>query len=100
MVWFNYGSSIQPDNVLPCLLRVRPTNLEEMKYIEGYHAKVLCKDLGPQGGYITLFFFEYIGSVLLYPSFYFTNALPCKSEPEVNPAANRASGSFKFQLRV
>ncbi|KAL2650310.1 hypothetical protein R1flu_018438 [Riccia fluitans] len=55
--------------------QTRPTVLDSGKklkeYFEGNQGKVLFKDLGPQVGYSTLFFFEYIGPLVIYPIFYF-----------------------------
>ncbi|CAM6083837.1 unnamed protein product [Calypogeia fissa] len=55
--------------------QVRPTVLDDSKqlkdYFEGNYGKILFKDLGPQVNYKTLFFFEYVGPLVIYPIFYF-----------------------------
>lgn len=40
-------------------------------FSEGSEYKVNFKDLGPQVKYSTLFFFEYVGPLFIYPIFYF-----------------------------
>ena len=55
--------------------QTRPTVLSRDKKLNDYftssNAKVVFKDLGPQVKYSTLFFFEYLGPLLIYPVFYF-----------------------------
>nr|QKE45402.1 enoyl-CoA reductase [Salvinia cucullata] len=55
--------------------QTRPTVLSGDKklneYVTSAHFKVVFKDLGPQVKYSTLFFFEYLGPLLIYPIFYF-----------------------------
>ncbi|BBM99041.1 very-long-chain enoyl-CoA reductase [Marchantia polymorpha subsp. ruderalis] len=90
--------------------QVRPTVLESGKklkeYIEGNHAKVLFKDLGPQVGYSTLFFFEYIGPLLLYPIFYFYPAiytyfgLPLRKEVHQAQTWALYAWSFHYSKRI
>lgn len=40
-------------------------------FLQGSDQKVILKDLGPQVKYSTLFFFEYLGPLFIYPLFYF-----------------------------
>ncbi|CAK9225292.1 unnamed protein product [Sphagnum troendelagicum] len=53
----------------------RPTVLEGGKKLKDYFSnqnpQVVFKDLGPQVAYKTLFFFEYLGPLIIYPIFYF-----------------------------
>jgi hypothetical protein len=55
----------------------RPIVLNYKKSLEDYchgnldHLTVVFKDLGPQVSYRTLFFFEYLGPLILYPIFYY-----------------------------
>ncbi|KAH0676714.1 hypothetical protein KY285_024515 [Solanum tuberosum] len=55
----------------------RPTVLHYQKSLSEYtkgstgELTVVFKDLGPQVKYSTLFFFEYLGPLLLYPIFYY-----------------------------
>lgn len=55
----------------------RPTVLHYQKSLNEYtkgstsELTVVFKDLGPQVKYSTLFFFEYLGPLLLYPIFYY-----------------------------
>lgn len=55
--------------------QTRPTVLVSDKklpdYATGPELKILFKDLGPQVKYSTLFFFEYVGPLFIYPIFYF-----------------------------
>jgi very-long-chain enoyl-CoA reductase len=52
----------------------RPTALEGSKKLKDYFSnetpQVVFKDLGPQVAYKTLFFFEYLGPLIIYPVFY------------------------------
>ncbi|KAK3232172.1 hypothetical protein Dsin_004053 [Dipteronia sinensis] len=62
---------------LPPGSKERPTVLHYKKSLKEYfdgnsgNLTVVFKDLGPQVSYRTLFFFEYIGPLLLYPIFYY-----------------------------
>ncbi|KAE7996787.1 hypothetical protein FH972_001478 [Carpinus fangiana] len=55
----------------------KPIVLNYKKSLEDYchgnldHLTVVFKDLGPQVSYRTLFFFEYLGPLILYPIFYY-----------------------------
>ncbi|KAK9985293.1 hypothetical protein SO802_030244 [Lithocarpus litseifolius] len=55
----------------------RPVVLNPKKKIEDYydgksdHLTVIFKDLGPQVSYRTLFFWEYLGPLIIYPIFYY-----------------------------
>ncbi|KAH7435214.1 hypothetical protein KP509_06G054900 [Ceratopteris richardii] len=56
--------------------QTRPTVLDGDKRLcdvfpEGSDHIVILKDLGPQVKYSTLFFFEYVGPLFIYPMFYF-----------------------------
>ncbi|KAM3688873.1 hypothetical protein ACJW31_09G003800 [Castanea mollissima] len=57
--------------------KVRPVVLNPKKKIEDYydgksdHLTVILKDLGPQVSYRTLFFWEYLGPLIIYPIFYY-----------------------------
>lgn len=56
--------------------QTRPTVLDGDKKLfdlfpQGSDRKVILKDLGPQVKYSTLFFFEYVGPLFIYPLFYF-----------------------------
>lgn len=56
--------------------QTRPTVLLRDKKLSEYFntgsdIKILFKDLGPQVKYSTLFFFEYVGPLFIYPIFYF-----------------------------
>ncbi|KAF9676821.1 hypothetical protein SADUNF_Sadunf08G0043000 [Salix dunnii] len=62
---------------LPSGSKERPTVLNYKKNLKEYHdgnldsVTILFKDLGPQVSYRTLFFFEYLGPLVLYPLFYY-----------------------------
>ncbi|KAK0593441.1 hypothetical protein LWI29_036656 [Acer saccharum] len=62
---------------LPPGSKERPTVLSYKKSLKEYcdgnsgNLTVVFKDLGPQVSYRTLFFFEYVGPLLLYPVFYY-----------------------------
>ncbi|KAL6534041.1 hypothetical protein OROHE_013874 [Orobanche hederae] len=60
---------------LPSGSKERPTVLNYKKslkeYTEGNELKVVFKDLGTQVNYSTLFFWEYLGPLVLYPIFYY-----------------------------
>ncbi|WCJ19606.1 Very-long-chain enoyl-CoA reductase [Euphorbia peplus] len=62
---------------LPSGSKERPVVLSSRKSIKDYsdgnatNITIVFKDLGPQVSYRTLFFFEYLGPLLLYPVFYF-----------------------------
>ncbi|KAG9160802.1 hypothetical protein Leryth_008629 [Lithospermum erythrorhizon] len=61
---------------LPTGSRERPTVLNYKKTLDEYSEgkttlTVVFKDLGPQVKYSTLFFFEYLGPLILYPVFYY-----------------------------
>lgn len=60
---------------IPSGSKERPTILNYKKslkeYAEGNELTVVFKDLGPQVNYSTLFFFEYLGPLILYPIFYY-----------------------------
>ncbi|GAX82345.1 hypothetical protein CEUSTIGMA_g9774.t1 [Chlamydomonas eustigma] len=49
--------------------------LDDSKTVADYGLKdgdaILCKDLGPQIGYSTVFFWEYFGPLIVYPLFYY-----------------------------
>ncbi|KAM0013116.1 putative oxidoreductase [Helianthus debilis subsp. tardiflorus] len=55
----------------------KPTVLQHKKSLKEYTTEksdtitVVFKDLGPQVSYRTLFFFEYLGPLILYPVFYY-----------------------------
>ncbi|KAM1020001.1 hypothetical protein ACFX13_042053 [Malus domestica] len=55
----------------------RPVVLSYKKSLQDYisgnsdNLTVVFKDLGPQVSYRTLFFFEYLGPLILYPIFYY-----------------------------
>eukprot|EP00249_Psilotum_nudum_P028879 c38859_g1_i1 orf=177-1103(+) len=56
--------------------QIRPTVLEGGKKLKDYFPqrgehKIVFKDLGPQVKYSTLFFWEYVGPLFIYPAFYF-----------------------------
>jgi very-long-chain enoyl-CoA reductase len=57
----------------------RGVTLEDGKKISDYNlttrAVLIFKDLGPQIGYATVFFWEYFGPMMIYPIFYFFPAL-------------------------
>ncbi|KAL3655868.1 hypothetical protein CASFOL_000264 [Castilleja foliolosa] len=62
---------------LPPGSKGRPTVLHYKKSLKEYvdgnknELTVVFKDLGPQVNYSTLFFFEYLGPLILYPVFYY-----------------------------
>ncbi|KAJ6727055.1 3-OXO-5-ALPHA-STEROID 4-DEHYDROGENASE [Salix purpurea] len=62
---------------LPPGSKERPTVLNYKKNLKEYHdgnldsLTILFKDLGPQVSYRILFFFEYLGPLVLYPLFYY-----------------------------
>lgn len=60
---------------IPAGSKERPTVLNGKKslsdYSDGQSISVVFKDLGPQVSYRTLFFFEYLGPLLIYPIFYY-----------------------------
>ncbi|XP_078435492.1 3-oxo-5-alpha-steroid 4-dehydrogenase family protein [Wolffia australiana] len=64
---------------LPPGSKVKPTVLSPKKSLKEYtegkgqSLTVVFKDLGPQVAYSTLFFFEYLGPLLIYPVFYYVN---------------------------
>ncbi|KAJ0816286.1 putative oxidoreductase [Helianthus annuus] len=55
----------------------KPTVLQHKKSLKEYTTEnsntitIVFKDLGPQVSYRTLFFFEYLGPLILYPVFYY-----------------------------
>ncbi|XP_021911595.1 very-long-chain enoyl-CoA reductase, partial [Carica papaya] len=62
---------------LPAGSKERPVVLNYKKSLKDYcdgnsdNLTVVFKDLGPQVSYRTLFFWEYLGPLVLYPVFYF-----------------------------
>ncbi|KAI3777970.1 hypothetical protein L2E82_06881 [Cichorium intybus] len=62
---------------LPPDSKTKPIVLQHNKFLKEYtkgnsdNITVVFKDLGPQVSYRTLFFFEYLGPLILYPIFYY-----------------------------
>lgn len=62
---------------LPPDSKMKPIVLQHNKFLKEYtkgnsdNITVVFKDLGPQVSYRTLFFFEYLGPLILYPIFYY-----------------------------
>ncbi|CAN1257559.1 Very-long-chain enoyl-CoA reductase [Linum perenne] len=84
---------------LPPGSKAKPTVLNSGKslkeYIDGNSdtLTVVFKDLGPQVSYRTLFFFEYLGPLVLYPVFYYFNVyefLGYKGERVIHPVQTYA----------
>uniref|UniRef100_A0A0D6QTM8 3-oxo-5-alpha-steroid 4-dehydrogenase C-terminal domain-containing protein n=1 Tax=Araucaria cunninghamii TaxID=56994 RepID=A0A0D6QTM8_ARACU len=60
---------VQPGREKPVVLQSGKRLKDYFENNEGY--QVVFKDLGPQVSYRTLFFFEYLGPLLVYPIFYY-----------------------------
>lgn len=82
----------------------RPTVLEGDRKLSDYFTKassnkVLFKDLGPQVKYSTLFFWEYVGPLFIYPAFYFLPVykyLGLPAERVIHPVQTYATIYFCF----
>eukprot|EP00244_Chara_vulgaris_P005925 TRINITY_DN2272_c0_g1_i2.p1 TRINITY_DN2272_c0_g1~~TRINITY_DN2272_c0_g1_i2.p1 ORF type:complete len:309 (-),score=52.90 TRINITY_DN2272_c0_g1_i2:118-1044(-) len=93
-----------PDN------RARPIVLEAGKNLSSYvlpggHANIIFKDLGPQIGWRTVYFWEYVGPLLIFPLFYVfkDNLYPWYTGPRVTHRAQTAAlvyFSFHYVKRI